>query len=64
MILLAGTMLLWVPVDKQTGLFCDLQITHLNEYHSRCREVVGPLLKKMGHNEALEWLYRETEPIG
>jgi Xaa-Pro aminopeptidase len=50
-------------VDKQIFLF-DLQIAHLNEYHSRCREVVGPVLKKMGHNEAVEWLYRETEPIG
>lgn len=30
----------------------------------KVRELVGDVLKKMGHLEALEWLYRETEPIG
>jgi len=45
-------------------IFFYLQIRHLNEYHARCREIIGPLLKKMGHSEALEWLYRETEPFG
>jgi hypothetical protein len=44
--------------------FFYLQIKRLNEYHCRCREIVGPLLKKMGHIEAVEWLYRETEAFG
>lgn len=56
-----------VPIQTKMLLpemLTEREIKHLNEYHSRCREIVGPLLKKMGRNEALEWLYHETEPIG
>ncbi|PSN40454.1 Xaa-Pro aminopeptidase 1 [Blattella germanica] len=56
-----------VPIQTKMlvpEMLTDKEIRHLNEYHSRCRETVGPLLKKMGHHEAYEWLCRETEPIG
>lgn len=39
------------------------EINFLNAYHKECRDVVGPLLKHQGQNEAYEWLVRETEPI-
>jgi len=40
-----------------------LQRNWVNEYHRRCREVVGAELEKQGRMEALEWLIRETQPI-
>lgn len=35
----------------------------VNEYHRKCREVVGAELERQGRKEALEWLTRETQPI-
>lgn len=42
----------------------SVQISWLNEYHTQCREVVGPELKRQGKKEAYEWLMRETQSIG
>jgi hypothetical protein len=30
----------------------------------QCRDKVAPLLQEMGKKEALNWLMRETEPVG
>ena len=38
-------------VDRQGSIIC---------HHYR----VGPILKQMGRVEALEWLIKETQPIG
>lgn len=35
-----------------------------NEYNEECREKVGSLLRELGHKDALQWLLRETEPMG
>ena len=35
-----------------------------NEYNEECRDKVGSLLRELGHKDALQWLLRETEPIG
>jgi len=40
------------------------ELEWLNEYHEKCREKVGSLLKEMGNTEALNYLIRETEPLG
>jgi len=40
------------------------EIDWLNNYHQTCRDKVGALLKEMGRKEALDWLVRETVPIG
>uniref|UniRef100_A0A1B6FBQ8 Xaa-Pro aminopeptidase 1 n=1 Tax=Cuerna arida TaxID=1464854 RepID=A0A1B6FBQ8_9HEMI len=40
------------------------EIDWLNKYHSIVREKVTPVLQKLGRTEALEWLHRETQPIG
>lgn len=40
-----------------------LQRDWVNEYHGKCREVVGAELERQGRKEALEWLIRETQPI-
>ncbi|XP_034235011.1 xaa-Pro aminopeptidase 1-like isoform X2 [Thrips palmi] len=56
-----------VPIQTKLlvpELLTEKEISYLNNYHMKVRESVGPILKKMGHVEALEWLYRETEPIG
>jgi len=39
-------------------------VAYLNEYNDECREKVGSLLRELGHKDALQWLLRETEPIG
>lgn len=44
-------------------MLTDKEIEILNDYHRRCREVVGSLLEQQGQIEAKEWLWRETEPI-
>ena len=35
-----------------------------NEYNEECRDKVGSLLRELGHKDALQWLLKETEPIG
>lgn len=41
----------------------SLQIDWVNQYHRKCREVVGAELERQGRKEALDWLCRETQPI-
>lgn len=46
------------------GDLCSLlQRDWVNDYHRRCREVVGAELERQGRKEAREWLIRETQPI-
>nr|XP_018915688.1 PREDICTED: xaa-Pro aminopeptidase 1-like isoform X1 [Bemisia tabaci] len=55
-----------VPIQTKMlvpEMLTQQEVSFLNEYHSVCREKVGALLKKMNHQSALEWLYRETEPF-
>jgi len=40
-----------------------LQLSWINNYHKRCRDVIGPELEQSGRQDALSWLQRETEPI-
>ncbi|CAJ1053226.1 hypothetical protein EPR50_G00014820 [Xyrichtys novacula] len=35
----------------------------VNEYHRKCREVIGAELERQGRKNALEWLIRETQLI-
>jgi Xaa-Pro aminopeptidase len=37
----------------------DEEVRWVNEFHARCREVVGPRLE----GKVKEWLERETQPI-
>ncbi|XP_034989028.2 xaa-Pro aminopeptidase 1 [Zootoca vivipara] len=48
-----------IDVDLLTPKECDW----VNEYHRKCREVVGAELERQGRQEAFRWLIRETEPI-
>lgn len=52
-------------VSPADCIYCDSfpQRDWVNEYHRKCREVVGAELERQGRKEALEWLTRETQPI-
>ena len=41
-----------------------LQVAWLNSYHETCRNIVGAQMKKDGLKEALQWLNKQTEPLG
>jgi len=56
-----------VPIQQKLidpKLMTQEEITWLNTYHQTCRDKVAPLLKDDGKKDALEWLYKETQPIG
>ncbi|XP_067656782.1 xaa-Pro aminopeptidase 1-like [Haliotis asinina] len=56
-----------VPIQTKLidpSLLTEQEIDWLNEYHMRCREVVGAELKKQGKLKVLDWLIRETEQLG
>lgn len=48
-----------ISIPLLTQKECDW----VNDYHRKCREVIGAELKSQGRHEALQWLIRETEPI-
>jgi Xaa-Pro aminopeptidase len=41
-----------------------LQVAYIDKYHTQCRDKVAPLLQKLNKKEGLNWLMRETEPVG
>ncbi|XP_077992891.1 xaa-Pro aminopeptidase 1-like [Glandiceps talaboti] len=56
-----------VPIQLkmiEPSLLTEKEISWLNEYHSKCRDIVAPLLEQQGRKEALQWLMKETEPLG
>ncbi len=56
-----------VPVQRrmiEPGLLTAEEVSYLDDYHSRCREDVGALLRERGLKDGLDWLMRETEPLG
>ncbi len=46
------------------SLLSSEEINFLNDYHEKCREEVGELLRELGKQDAINWLMKETEPIG
>ncbi|XP_043970458.1 xaa-Pro aminopeptidase 1 isoform X1 [Gambusia affinis] len=55
-----------VPIQVKmmnTELLTQKEKDWVNEYHRRCREVVGAELERQGRMEALQWLVRETQPV-
>lgn len=56
-----------VPI--QTKMICpsllsEREIEWLNTYHSTIRDVIGAELKRQGKQTALDWMLKETEPLG
>ncbi|NXU02813.1 XPP1 aminopeptidase, partial [Buphagus erythrorhynchus] len=55
-----------VPIQTKmidVNLLTEKECKWVNEYHQKCREVVGAELERQGRHEALRWLLRETEPL-
>uniref|UniRef100_A0A7M4EZY5 X-prolyl aminopeptidase 1 n=1 Tax=Crocodylus porosus TaxID=8502 RepID=A0A7M4EZY5_CROPO len=48
-----------IDVHLLTQKECDW----VNNYHQKCREVIGAELERQGRHEALQWLLKETGPI-
>ncbi|GIY59673.1 xaa-Pro aminopeptidase 1 [Caerostris extrusa] len=46
------------------SLLNEKEIEWLNNYHATCQDIIGKLLKDQGKAEALEWLLKETQPLG
>ena len=45
--------------------FCSsFQIEWINWYHGLCAEKVGAALREQGRTSALNWLLKETVPLG
>lgn len=56
-----------VPIQQkmiEPKLLNQDEISYINSYHQKCRDMVGPLLRSMGKKEGLNWLIKETNPIG
>uniref|UniRef100_T1DMF3 Xaa-Pro aminopeptidase 1 n=1 Tax=Crotalus horridus TaxID=35024 RepID=T1DMF3_CROHD len=55
-----------VPIQTKmilVHLLTQKECDWLNDYHRKCREVIGAELEQQGRHEAFQWLIRETEPI-
>ena len=55
-----GGMVECLPPNLQGELGVFIPFSHTRSTRDR----VGPLLKEAGRTEALEWLFRETQPMG
>jgi len=56
-----------VPIQQKMivpSLLTQDEINYINNYHQKCRDMVGPLLRSMGKKDGLNWLIKETSPIG
>ena len=56
-----------VPIQKkmiQPNLLTEKEINYINQYHQKCRDMVGPLLLSMGKTDGYNWLVKETTPMG
>ncbi|NWW91682.1 XPP1 aminopeptidase, partial [Rhynochetos jubatus] len=55
-----------VPIQTKmidVTLLTQKECNWVNDYHQKCREVIGAELEQQGRHEALRWLIRETEPL-
>ncbi|NXL11187.1 XPP1 aminopeptidase, partial [Mesembrinibis cayennensis] len=55
-----------VPIQTKmidVNLLTQKEFDWVNDYHQKCREVIGAELERQGRHEALRWLIQETEPL-
>jgi len=56
-----------VPIQTkllQPSLLTSEEISWLDSYHQTCRDIVGKALEEQGKSSGLQWLLRETLPLG
>ncbi|XP_046442991.1 xaa-Pro aminopeptidase 1-like [Daphnia pulex] len=59
--------LTFVPIQQKmiiAEMLTKEEVAYIDQYHTQCRDKVAPLLQKMNKKEGLNWLMRETEPVG
>ncbi|XP_069835906.1 xaa-Pro aminopeptidase 1 isoform X2 [Dendropsophus ebraccatus] len=55
-----------VPIQTKminVDLLTQKEVSWVNDYHKKCRDVIGAELEKQGRHDALQWLIKETQPI-
>uniref|UniRef100_F6W3N0 Xaa-Pro aminopeptidase 1 n=1 Tax=Ciona intestinalis TaxID=7719 RepID=F6W3N0_CIOIN len=55
-----------VPIQAkmiELSLLTAEELAWLNNYHKKCRDVIGSQLQKSGHNDVYDWLIEQTKPI-
>lgn len=55
-----------VPIQTKminVDLLTQKEVNWVNDYHKKCRDIVGAELEKQGRHGALQWLIKETQPI-
>ncbi|XP_071985549.1 xaa-Pro aminopeptidase 1 isoform X1 [Engystomops pustulosus] len=55
-----------VPIQTKmidVSLLTEKEVSWVNDYHKKCRDIIGAELEKQGRHDALQWLIRETQPI-
>ncbi|XP_078494960.1 xaa-Pro aminopeptidase 1 [Ciona intestinalis] len=55
-----------VPIQAkmiELSLLSTEELTWLNDYHKKCRDVIGSQLQKSGHNDVYDWLIEQTKPM-
>ncbi|XP_072027401.1 xaa-Pro aminopeptidase 1-like isoform X4 [Amphiura filiformis] len=56
-----------VPIQLkmvEPSLLTESEISWINDYHVKCREIVGKELERQGRHEALKWLIKESQMLG
>uniref|UniRef100_H2ZLT7 Xaa-Pro aminopeptidase 1 n=1 Tax=Ciona savignyi TaxID=51511 RepID=H2ZLT7_CIOSA len=55
-----------VPIQAKmidVSLLSIEELLWLNDYHKKCLDVIGPELKKGGHNDTYDWLVEQTKSL-
>ncbi|XP_017784790.1 PREDICTED: xaa-Pro aminopeptidase 1 [Nicrophorus vespilloides] len=47
----------------RVDMLTEKELGHLNRYHKKCRDILGPILEQQGKTDVKEWLWKETEPL-
>lgn len=56
-----------VPIQRKLlvpSMMMAQELLWLDNYHQMCRDIVGKALEDQGRHGALQWLLRETQPLG
>ena len=55
-----------VPIQREfidVNLLSNEELKWLNNYHSKCAEIVGPELEKLNKLKVRDWLLEQTKPL-
>lgn len=58
--------LTYVPIQKELidkNLLSQDELEWLNDYHEKCLNYIGPLLKERNKNDVYDWLIEQTKRL-